>query len=38
MIRVVLPYHLRSLAGVRKEVQLEVEVQPVTQVAILDAL
>lgn len=37
MIRVVLPYHLRSLAGVRKEVQLEVT-PPVTQAAILDAL
>jgi hypothetical protein len=37
MIRVVLPHHLRTLAGVRKEVELEVE-GPVTQAAILDAL
>lgn len=37
MIRVTLPYHLRNLAGVGKEVQLSVE-SPVTQRAILDAL
>lgn len=37
MIRVVLPHHLRTLAGVRKEVELEVE-GPVTPAAILDAL
>lgn len=37
MIRVVLPYHLRNLAGVGKEVTLEVE-PPVTQHAVLDAL
>ena len=37
MIRVVLPHHLRTLAGVRKEVELEVE-GSVTQAAILDAL
>ena len=30
MIRVVLPQHLRTLAGVRKEVELEVA-EPVTQ-------
>ena len=37
MIRVVLPFHLRNLAGVGKEVQLQVG-EPVTQQAILDAL
>jgi len=37
MIRVVLPYHLRTLANVGAEVQLEVK-GPVTQRAILDAL
>lgn len=37
MIRVVLPYHLRTLAGIRGEVRLEVE-GSVTQRAILDAL
>lgn len=37
MIRVVLPYHVRNLAGVGKEVQLQVE-EPVTQRALLDAL
>jgi sulfur-carrier protein len=37
MIRVTLPYHLRTLARVGKEVQLQVE-EPVTQGAILDAL
>jgi hypothetical protein len=37
MIRVVLPYHLRVLAGVEGEVQLEVA-PPVTQRTILDAL
>lgn len=37
MIRVVLPHHLRTLAGVGKEVQLEIE-GPVTQGTILDAL
>jgi hypothetical protein len=37
MIRVVLPYHLRVLAGVGGEVQLEVA-PPVTQRTILDAL
>ena len=36
MIRVVLPYHLRTLARVGDEVQLEVE--PATVAAILDAL
>lgn len=37
MIRVVLPHHLRTLAHVSKEVQLEIE-GPATQRAILDAL
>ncbi len=37
MIRVVIPHHLRNLAGVGAEVQLQVE-GPVTQRAILDAL
>jgi sulfur-carrier protein len=37
MIRVVLPAHLRALAQVEGEVQLDVE-GPVTQRAVLDAL
>ncbi len=37
MIRVELPYHLRNLAQVGTEVQLEVT-GPVTQQAVLDAL
>ncbi|MGH7494881.1 MAG: MoaD/ThiS family protein [bacterium] len=37
MIRVIIPYHLRSLAQVGAEVQLEVK-GPVTQRAILDTL
>jgi molybdopterin synthase sulfur carrier subunit len=37
MIRVVLPHHLRTLARVGAEVQIEVE-GPATQSAILDAL
>lgn len=37
MIRVVLPVHLRTLAKVEDEVQLEVA-RPVTQRRILDAL
>ncbi|MEJ2208000.1 MAG: MoaD/ThiS family protein [Anaerolineae bacterium] len=37
MIRVVLPYHLRLLAGAGAEVELQVE-GPVTQRALLDAL
>jgi len=37
MIRVVLPYHLRNLAGVEGEVQLEVG-PPVTVRSVLDAL
>ena len=37
MIRVVLPYHLRNLARVEGEVQLEVA-SPVTIHAVLDAL
>jgi hypothetical protein len=37
MIRVVLPYHLRTLARVGGEVKLEVEGQ-VTQRSVLDAL
>lgn len=37
MIRVVLPFHLRSLAQVGAEVQIEVA-GPVTQRSVLDAL
>lgn len=37
MIRVVLPTHLKTLAQVEGEVQVEVE-GPVTQSAVLDAL
>jgi hypothetical protein len=37
MIRVVLPFHLKNLARVTGEVQLEVN-EPVTQRAVLDAL
>ncbi|MBI3611054.1 MAG: MoaD/ThiS family protein [Nitrospirae bacterium] len=37
MIRVVLPYHLRTLAKVNSEVQLDVK-GPVTQRSVLDAL
>ena len=37
MIRVVLPHHLRTLAHVEREVQLDVEGQ-VTQRSVLDAL
>ena len=37
MIRVVLPYHLRNLAQVPSEVQLEVE-GPITLRSVLDAL
>ena len=37
MIRVVLPHHLRTLAGVGKEVELRVE-GPATLGSILDAL
>ena len=37
MIRVVLPFHLRTLAGVDGEVQLEIE-GPVTLGAVLHAL
>jgi len=37
MIRVMLPYHLRNLAKVDSEVQLEVQ-SPVTIGAVLDAL
>ena len=37
MIRVVLPYHLRTLAQVSGEVKLEIE-NPITQRSILDAL
>ena len=37
MIRVVIPYHLRNLAGVDRELQLDVP-PPVTIDAILDAL
>jgi sulfur-carrier protein len=37
MIRVVLPPHLRTLAGVRGDVEIEVAA-PVTRSAVLDAL
>ena len=37
MIRVVLPPNLRTLAGVGREVQVEVA-EPVTQRGVLDAL
>lgn len=37
MIRVVLPFHLRTLAQVGAEIQIEVE-GPVTQRVVLDAL
>lgn len=37
MIRVELPFHLRTLAGVGGEVRLEVA-EPVTQRTVLDAL
>ena len=37
MIRVVIPFHLRTLAKISGEVQLEVPA-PVTQRAVLDAL
>ncbi len=37
MIRVVLPYHLRTLAKVDTEVTLDVK-EPVTQRSVLDAL
>jgi molybdopterin synthase sulfur carrier subunit len=37
MIRVALPYHLRTLAGVDGEVELQVE-GPVTQKSVIDAL
>jgi hypothetical protein len=37
MIRVVLPFHLRTLARVDGEVQLELD-GPVTQCSVLDAL
>jgi len=37
MIRVILPYHLQTLAAVHGEVQLDVA-PPVTQRSILDAL
>jgi sulfur-carrier protein len=37
MIRIVLPYHLRTLAGVEGEVQVEVR-SPATLCAALDAL
>jgi hypothetical protein len=37
MIRVILPYHLQNLAGVGREVAVEVD-SPVTPRSILDAL
>lgn len=38
MIRVALPYHLRNLAQVGKEIEIDIGDRPVTQAAILDAL
>ena len=37
MIRVALPYHLRTLTGVGREVELQID-GPVTQRSVLDAL
>jgi len=37
MIRVIIPYHLRALANVGAEIELEVPA-PVTQRSVLDAL
>lgn len=37
MIRVKIPHHLRTLARIRSEVELQIE-GPITQRAILDAL
>jgi len=37
MIRIVLPHHLRTLAHVRKEVELQIE-GAITQRSVLDAL
>jgi len=37
-IRVVLPYHLRTLAKVSGELALDIAAQPVTMGAVLDAL
>jgi len=37
VIRVVLPYHLRNLAKVGPEIELEIE-GPVTQRAVIDAI
>lgn len=37
MVRVVIPFHLRTLANVTGEVELEIE-GPVTQRSVLDAL
>jgi hypothetical protein len=37
MIRVQIPFHLRTLAGVTGEIQLDVE-PPITQRSVLDAL
>ena len=37
LIRITLPYHLRTLAGVEEEVQIAVAA-PITQRAVLDAL
>ncbi len=37
MIRVILPYHLRTLAQVGAEVQLDIA-GPITQCSVLDAL
>ena len=38
MVRIILPFHLRTLAHVGGEVTLDLEAGPVTQRSILDAL
>jgi|SRR5436190_15625897 len=38
MVRVIIPFHLRNLAGTDREVQVDVVPGPVTQRSILDAL
>jgi hypothetical protein len=37
MVRVQIPFHLRTLAGITGEIQLDVE-PPITQRSVLDAL
>ncbi|HVP72561.1 MAG TPA: MoaD/ThiS family protein [Phycisphaerales bacterium] len=38
MIRVVIPFHLRTLSGVQGEVKLDLDGRPVTIGGVLDAL